>query len=484
MKKHNYLLLLMFLISACEKCSFEKSKKSLNNNRFNQTNDTGNNNNIANNTGNNNTAKEPLNNASGNNNNIANNIDNNNTANEPLNNASGNNIATSKPDSNNQPVVNKEQEIIDNMINSTDINSIKNFLEEFKKLHTSDTKAAFAVLMHNNGDKIIENIILPKENNSKEILELLNFIINEGFLGDTYLFSNSFNHKIDIKTTKTDFFYTTFFTTLFDSKVIGEHDISKKFNDLFNFFDEKNIYLTSGKKEALRYLLVDKHLIDNHISALVYNNEMPIFIENLVKFAIADNFNSVISETKSMHAYDERYKANAIYDLLLKDEDNQIAYTLMRKNIKFMDYPVHTNKEDFKTFDNTFKNSNSTIKNLLLTNNATREQYLKHHYKEDVHKNLNLPTDINNCIDFILDDNNKESTDIKFARVKNIVRYYAKIKNNKLDSSFFNNVIEKLKQNKKGYLKDANTVIEFLGFSQNGTGIASEYNLEENSKTY
>ena len=489
MKISNLSISLMFLISACDNdsCSIKSSSSTTGKKSNNTSNDS----NINNIKFNNLQANNADNNKPKNNNNQAN---VNTGSNKPKNNNQANNTGSNKPENaneenykkitdNDQKIMDNDQKFIENIKNAKLSNDILDSLKEYKNLHGDNSKVAFSKLLHEHGTEIISNMIKTKQNTAKEIKENIDFIINQGFLGDV----DSFNAILPKDTISgTNIFASPFFDALFSSDVIGEHNISKKFNELFSVLMDSNIYLTSSNKDALRYLLVDRKLINEHISALFYNEEMPIFIENLVKFADGiDNFNSIIKGTNSAFTPNNPYKLNSIYDLLGKDQNDKIAYTLMKKNINFMDYPEHKNEKDFKTFNNTFENNSDKIKSILIATNDTRERYLNHHYKSDTQKNLNLAIDITNCVNFVLSDDDKKTTvEDKFNRIKNIIRDFASVNDNELDSSFFAEIKNKLIQNKKGYFNNENTVKDFLGFSSNSVGIAAKYKLENNSKSY
>lgn len=482
MKISNLSISLLFLISACDNdsCSIKPSnsttgKKSNNSSGDSVINNIKFNNLQANNAGSN----KPKNNNSQANVNTGSKAKNNNQANN-----AGNNKPRNANEDNLEKIIANEQKFIENIKNAKLSNEILDSLKEYKNLHGDNSKVAFSTLLNEHGKEIISNMIKTKENTAKEIKENIDFIINQGFLGDVDSFNTMLPRDGISGTSKVDFFASPFFDTLFSFDVIGQHDISKKFNELFSVLMDNNIYLTSSNKDALRYLLVDKKLITDNISAFSYNEEMPIFIENLVTFAGGiDNFNSIIKETDSAFMPNNPYKLNSIYDLLVKDD--KIAYTLMKKNINFMDYPEHKNEKDFKTFNDTFKYISDKIKSILIATNNTRERYLNHHYKSDTHKNLNLAKDITNCVNFVLSDDDKKTTvEDKFNRIKNIIRDFASVNNNELDSSFFDEIKNKLIQNKKGYFKNEKAVKEFLGFSSNSVGIAAKYKLENNSKSY
>ncbi len=489
MKKRNLLILILLLISACNKDSCIINKGNNKRNQSNKQNtpdgpgpagqvNTGNkpNNQASNKPEQGNTGNKP-------NIQISNKPKQGNTGDKPNNQASSKPEEQANEEQNLENIIANDEKIIEKIINAKESKSIKESLEEYKKLHGSNPKVAFTKLFHGNGKTIISNIIKPKSNTAEEIKENIEFIIREGFLGDENLFNTSLSRDGQ-KTSDVDFFYSPFFDALFDFEVIGENEISKKFNQLSSMIIEKNIYLTSSNKDALRYLLVDKKL-DELIAATFANENIPVFIENLIKFADGiDNFNSVIKDVNSVNINNNKYKPNIIYDLLSKDTNNQIAYTLMKKNIKFMDYFEHTDEKDFKTFNDTFKNNSDNVKNLLIARKETRERYLEHHYISEGSKNIKLPTDIKNCINFILDDKNKETVENKFYKVRDIVRDFASTNKGQLDSGFFEDIRNKLMQNKQGHFNNKNDVQEFLGFSNNTVGVAAPYTLEDNPKSY
>ena len=132
----------------------------------------------------------------------------------------------------------------------------------------------------------------------------------------------------------------------------------------------------------------------------------------------------------------------------------------------------------------TFKNNSDNVKNLLIARKETRVRYLEHHYISEGSKNIKLPTDIKNCINFILDDKNKETVENKFYKVRDIVRDFASTNKGQLDSGFFEDIRNKLMQNKQGHFNNKNDVQEFLGFSNNTVGVAAPYTLEDNPKSY